>query len=90
MLANVAHGSITAYPVKADARTCLLLVQKTTYLGAVGLSVKCQIRKSMSRQPNPHSALMPAALMIGHHFPISACWCAASASGVCLSRGQIP
>jgi hypothetical protein len=36
-----------------------------------------------------HSALMFAALMIGHHFSISAfCW-AASASGVCCSRGQI-
>jgi hypothetical protein len=35
------------------------------------------------------SALMFAALMIGHHFSISALCCAASASGVCLSRGQI-
>src|SRR4051794_39476496 len=34
-----------------------------------------------------HSILMPAALMIGHHFSVSA-WCqAASASGVCCSRG---
>jgi hypothetical protein len=37
-----------------------------------------------------HSALMFAALMIGHHFSISAfCW-AASASGVCCSRGHVP
>ena len=36
-----------------------------------------------------HSALMPAALMIGHHFSISALWKAASASGVCCSRGGI-
>src|SRR5262249_19658995 len=35
------------------------------------------------------SALMLAALIIGHHFSISACCCAASACGVCLSRGQI-
>jgi hypothetical protein len=32
---------------------------------------------------------MPAALMIGHHFSISALWNAASASGVCSSRGTI-
>src|SRR5262249_13842024 len=37
-----------------------------------------------------YSALMFAALMIGHHFSISAFCCAASASGVCLSRGQSP
>jgi hypothetical protein len=36
-----------------------------------------------------HSALMFAVLMIGHHFSISAFWSAASASGVCFSRGQI-
>ena len=37
-----------------------------------------------------HSALMLAALTIGHHFSISAfCW-AASASGVCCSRGHVP
>src|SRR5205085_5802675 len=30
-----------------------------------------------------HSALTPAALMIGHHFSISAFWNAASPSGVC-------
>src|SRR5262249_7367049 len=36
-----------------------------------------------------YSALMFAALMIGHHFSLSALCCAASASGVCLSRGQI-
>lgn len=35
-----------------------------------------------------YSALIPAALMIGHHFSISAFCCAASPSGVCLSRGQ--
>src|SRR5215469_13986415 len=37
-----------------------------------------------------YSALMFAALMIGHHFSISAFCCAASASGVCLSRGHSP
>ena len=36
-----------------------------------------------------YSALMLAALMIGHHFSISAFWNAASASGVCCSRGGI-
>src|SRR4029079_19324737 len=30
---------------------------------------------------------MPAALMIGHHFSISAFWKAASPSGVCCARG---
>src|ERR1700730_4645001 len=34
-----------------------------------------------------HSALMPAALTMGHHFAISAFWKAPSASGVCCSRG---
>jgi hypothetical protein len=34
-----------------------------------------------------HSALMPAALMIGHHFSISAFCNLPSASGVCRSRG---
>ena len=34
-----------------------------------------------------YSALMPAALMIGHHFSISAFWKACSASGVCCSGG---
>src|SRR5215467_2331349 len=38
--------------------------------------------------PN-YSALMPAALMIGHHFTISALWNAASACGVCSSRDTI-
>src|SRR5450631_4715285 len=33
--------------------------------------------------------LMPAALMIGHHFSFSALWCARSASGVCWSSGGI-
>jgi Phage integrase, N-terminal SAM-like domain len=36
-----------------------------------------------------HSALIPAALMIGHHLSISAFWKAWSASGVCWSRGGI-
>jgi Transposase len=36
-----------------------------------------------------YSALMFAALMIGHHFSISAFWRARSASGVCCSRGKI-
>src|SRR6516165_7870801 len=36
-----------------------------------------------------HSALIPAALMIGHHFSISAFWSARSASGVCWSRGKV-
>ena len=31
---------------------------------------------------------MPAALMIGHHFSISALWNAASASGVLLLSGE--
>src|SRR5207237_6193522 len=35
------------------------------------------------------SALIPADLMNGHHFSISALWCAASASGVCFSLGRI-
>src|SRR5919197_4536959 len=35
----------------------------------------------------PHSALMFAAFMIGHHFSISAFRYAASASGVCCSGG---
>jgi hypothetical protein len=30
---------------------------------------------------------MPAALMIGHHFSVSALWKARSLSGVCSSRG---
>jgi len=34
--------------------------------------------------------LMPAALMIGHHFSMSAFCAAASASGVCSSRGEFP
>src|SRR5262249_56199468 len=36
----------------------------------------------------PHSGLIPAPLMIGHHFSISAFWCARSASGVCCSGGN--
>jgi hypothetical protein len=59
---------------------------KQTFVNPRGMSVKCHVRESKS----PHSALMPAALMIGHHFSISALWCAASASEVCLPRGQIP
>ena len=35
----------------------------------------------------PHSALMFAALMIGHHFSISDFCSAASTAGVCWSRG---
>ena len=35
-----------------------------------------------------HSAFSPDALTIGHHFSVSALWCARSASGVCWSRGQ--
>src|SRR5262249_44569514 len=35
----------------------------------------------------PHCALMPAALMNGHHFSTSALWKAPNASGVCNSRG---
>src|SRR4051812_13701664 len=34
-----------------------------------------------------YSPLTPAALMIGHHFSISALWWAPSPSGVCWSRG---
>src|SRR5207244_4475618 len=41
------------------------------------------------RQCLDHSALMLAALMIGHHFSISALWKVASASGVCCSRAGI-
>src|SRR5215813_4689950 len=37
----------------------------------------------------PHSALIPNSLMSGHHFSISAFCKAASASGVCWSRGKI-
>src|SRR5580704_189114 len=37
----------------------------------------------------PYSVLMFAALMIGHHFSISALCKARSASGVCWSRGKI-
>ena len=47
-------------------------------------------RTGRNRQPKTHSALMFAALMIGHHFSISAFCCTASASGVCLSRGHSP
>ena len=36
-----------------------------------------------------YSALILAALMIGHHFSISAFCKAASASGVCCSRGEM-
>src|SRR5215468_4294288 len=36
-----------------------------------------------------YSALILAALMIGHHFSASAFWNALSASGVCWSRGGI-
>jgi hypothetical protein len=36
-----------------------------------------------------YSALMFAALMIGHHFSISAFWRARSASGVCCSRENL-
>src|SRR5262249_20792348 len=36
-----------------------------------------------------HSALIPAALMIGPHFSIPALSMAASVSGVCCSRGKI-
>src|SRR6185503_4775730 len=36
-----------------------------------------------------HSALIPAALMIGHHLSISAFWNAPSASGVSCSRGKM-
>jgi hypothetical protein len=36
-----------------------------------------------------HSALIPAAFMIGHHFSASAFCRTASASGVCCSRGKI-
>src|SRR5262249_28042289 len=36
-----------------------------------------------------HSGLIPAALMIGHHFSISDFWKVASACGVCRSGGKI-
>src|SRR5215510_8897439 len=35
------------------------------------------------------SALIPADLITGHHFSISALWCAPSTAGVCWSRGGI-
>src|SRR5437660_4290246 len=38
---------------------------------------------------HPHSALILAALIIGHHFSISALCRLASACGVCWSRGGI-
>ena len=38
-------------------------------------------------QPTDHSPFMFASLMIGHHLSISARCKAASASGVCRSRG---
>src|SRR5260221_273890 len=38
---------------------------------------------------HPHSALILAALIIGHHLSISALWRLASACGVCWSRGGI-
>src|SRR6516162_11679923 len=41
-----------------------------------------------TREIFSYSALIPAALMIGHHFSISAFCCAARASGVCFSAGQ--
>src|SRR5262249_46377125 len=37
----------------------------------------------------PHSTLIPAALMTGHHLSISALWKAASASGVSCSGGKM-
>src|SRR5580704_6956247 len=37
----------------------------------------------------PYSPRMPAALMIGHHFSISALWNAARPAGVCCTRGAI-
>src|SRR5262245_23700155 len=45
--------------------------------------------KTGARRPDQDPHEMFAALMIGHHFSISALCCAPSASGVCLSRGQI-
>jgi len=39
---------------------------------------------------NLHSALIPNSLMSGHHFSASAFTRAASASGVCWSRGKFP
>src|SRR6516165_5427857 len=41
----------------------------------------------LRRRDALHSALMLAALMIGHHLSISASWRARSLSGACSSRG---
>src|SRR5262249_13771387 len=62
-------------------------------LGVLGLehsiSPRVASQAALTTAPQPHSALMLAALMIGHHFSISALWKVASASGVCCSRGEI-
>jgi hypothetical protein len=54
---------------------CPLFPQKRASAGAMGMSVLGHKRTSgwwlLQRQPI-HSALIPAALMIGHHFTISA------------------
>src|SRR2546426_110927 len=44
---------------------------------------------SVGLNMSAHSALMLAALMMGHHFSASAFWKAPSTSGVCWSRGGI-
>src|SRR5262245_16351173 len=77
LAAHVRIGSFASSPHAHDVRSCPKPDVRPR-------SAKCQYRKSRT-----HSALMPAALMMGHHFSMSAFCNAPRASGVCWSRDGI-
>jgi len=68
-----------AYVGSGQLRTC----------GRIGLGPGSASSGSRSISDEVHSAVIRAALMIGHHLSISAFWKARRASGVCWSRGMI-
>src|SRR6266566_2793222 len=69
------------------------IVPHPTVLSLAGTAAVLEIDVENSRasqwQVLPHSAPIPNSLMIGHHFSASDFCIAASASGVCFSRGKI-
>jgi hypothetical protein len=53
-----------------------------------GMSSLPRVPAHWAETPARYSAFIPSSLMIGHHFWASAFCKAASASGVCRSRGK--
>ena len=74
------------------SRTIAQLVSRTMSVpGGSGHATAKEVVRVWTAGISPHadhSLLIFAALMIGHHFSISALWKVPSASGVCCSRGN--